>query len=550
MNTTEFMQAVDKQLLKMTDQDKVEWMRDYARTQMGNQREIFLESLRTPVIVEQAISIKEIEEWLVKVEDQEVYFTSFYENNWDNHYEDYTYVDDFSIVKYLLKAFEIAEELLNKRDYRKAADLYDWLCTVPFFVYDTEKKEWIDDELDMERLVESQMIQINIRQICINLLYAHYQSTVKEKRASVLYRYLLWEMCQDITIEEIFSVRPQEVKDSEEFLVEWINFLQKTSGDRAGNLLTQAYLYRGGIQLLCESAGKNKNRHPILYEKACFYLYEDKQFSDCEKLGLEALNNIAESRLIRAKVANLAAKASIQLDHLDKIEQFYEAAFYSESSLIHYLRLLKLSNNEEKTHKAALFVKKLPDTFSKKYFNGNTQLNENWLSDDSKRLLRFFNKEFDFIYTYCEGEKNDLNWNNSLKGIIVPLFFLILDKNNATSKAKKAIIKKLASRLNFYSSEKEREEDYLDLWKKTVKLTPEQRAFYLVWLNQKIAALTDVIVGGGYRKRYSTAAELIVLLGEVVESNGTHDGKFKVINWYKETYSRKSAFKNELDKIS
>ena len=37
--------------------------------------------------------------WLVKVEDQEVYFTCFYENNCDNHYEDYTYVDDFSIVK-------------------------------------------------------------------------------------------------------------------------------------------------------------------------------------------------------------------------------------------------------------------------------------------------------------------------------------------------------------------------------------------------------------------------------------------------------------------
>lgn len=356
-------------------------------------------------------------------------------------------------------------------------------------------------------------------------------------------------MCQNITIEEFFSVRPQEVNDSEEFLLEWIDFLQKTSGDRAGKLLTEAYLYQGGIKLLCESAEKNKNRHPLLYEKACFYLYEDKQFSECEEIGLEAINNIAESRLIRAKVANLAAKASIKLDHLDKIEQFYEVAFYSESSLIHYLRLFKLSDYEEKTDKAALFTKDLPDTFSRRYFNGNTQLNENWLGDDSKRLLRFFNKEFDFIYTYCEGEKNYLNWNNSLKGKIVPLFFLILDKNDGTSKAKKAIIRKLVSRLNFHSIEKEREEDYLDLWKKTIKLTPEQIKFYLVWLNQEIAALTDVLVGGGNRKLYSIAAELIVLLGEVLESNGTQDGKIGLINWYKETYSNKSAFKNELNKI-
>lgn len=46
-----------------------------------------------------------------------------------------------------------------------------------FFVYDTEKKEWIDDELDMERLAESQMIQINIRQIGI----IYFTLTIKQQ---------------------------------------------------------------------------------------------------------------------------------------------------------------------------------------------------------------------------------------------------------------------------------------------------------------------------------------------------------------------------------
>ncbi|MGB3159746.1 MAG: hypothetical protein WBA84_00715 [Carnobacterium sp.] len=52
-------------------------------------------------------------------------------------------------------------------EYRKAADLYDWLCTVPFAAFDTENNARVEEELDLERLVEEGIVQIELRQMVL-----------------------------------------------------------------------------------------------------------------------------------------------------------------------------------------------------------------------------------------------------------------------------------------------------------------------------------------------------------------------------------------------
>ncbi|WP_051912418.1 hypothetical protein [Carnobacterium funditum] len=92
--------------------------------------------------------------------------------------------------------------------------------------------------------------------------------------------------------------------------------------------------------------------------------------------------------------------------------------------------------------------------------------------------------------------------------------------------------------------------DDMKRWENTIELTPEQIDAYLGWLEQEIEKRADAIVGGGYRKVYYKVADLIVLLGEVLESNGKSHKKVAMMEYYKKTYARKSAFIKELTQLT
>lgn len=103
-------------------------------------------------------------------------------------------------------------------------------------------------------------------------------------------------------------------------------------------------MYQGGISRLCEVARETSTRHPILYKYACEYLLNEKKEFECEKLGLEAISILPENLVVRAKIADLTAKAAQHLEHLDIMKGCYETAFYSESTVGNYLRLFELSD--------------------------------------------------------------------------------------------------------------------------------------------------------------------------------------------------------------
>ena len=84
MNFKEFMKIVDNRLLEMMDQEKVDWIHESARKQTESQREIFLESLQNQSLPnkktsELLISTSAIENWLVKIEEQEIFFDCLYD---------------------------------------------------------------------------------------------------------------------------------------------------------------------------------------------------------------------------------------------------------------------------------------------------------------------------------------------------------------------------------------------------------------------------------------------------------------------------------------
>ncbi|MFT9493945.1 hypothetical protein [Anaerosolibacter sp.] len=556
MNYNEFMKAVDEKLSIMSEVEKTEWIHNIARTTNVNQRIIFLNSLTKKQDHCPDISIKkeikELEDWCRKIEDAEIYFEcsgyeEYGESYWDRDYS-YEYSDIFGIGKELSRAFQIAEGLLFQKEYEQAAVLYDLLCSVPFSALDRDMEEW--SELELEDLVEKRLAILDLKHIALDMMYAKYQVTEGEERAAALYRYLSWDMCKNIKVEEMFTIGPEELQEIDLFIEEWISFLKNTDGDMAGDLLSEACIYQGGISRLCEAAREVWARHPILYQHACKYLLNEKKEFECVKLGMEAISVLPEKLIIRGNIADLAAKAAVQLENTDIINQCYEAAFYSESTLYHYLRLFELSDYENIADRAVQHVKTLPENSMWEGYHKNKQMMVNSLSKEHKKLLRFFNGEFDYIYEDCKKDRTTLGWSSNFKGTVVPLFILLLDKNKKVTKAGQRLVDEIECRLGFTEDHTKTFTDQFLGWKEKVVLRNEQYEKYIAWLKEEVDKRTEAVVGGNYRKSYYKAAALITALGETLESNGKLHGRMVTIEHYKKIHPRKRAFKAEFEQLN
>lgn len=285
------MQQVESQLGQMTAEEMTAWIYQTARTQPTEERQLFLSSLtKKPNTSESSkeltAELNKINSWLVKIEEQDTHFDCYYdEEDWDEG--TCTYEDTFELAPKLQQAFELADRLIFAKRYKEAAELLDWLCSIPFQAVDEEYGE--SQELELDDLVAERIIDLDVTNVCLSLLYAQYQVTAMEKRASVLYRYLSWEMCRNIRVEELFSFGPEELTDTDEFMANWIVFLKKMPGDKAGRYLIEACFYYRGLSFLCETADEVRLQHPMLYEAACIHLLEEGRLEECETIALSAV---------------------------------------------------------------------------------------------------------------------------------------------------------------------------------------------------------------------------------------------------------------------
>lgn len=171
----------------------------------------------------------------------------------------------------------------------------------------------------------------------------------------------------------------------------------------------------------------------------------------------------------------------------------------------------------------------------------------NFISKEHKDILYFFYGEFNYIYEECKKDKTYLGWRNSIKGVIVPLFILYLDKNKNLSNVGLKLIDEIKYRLNYSDDDEKSFIDRFLIWKGKNEITSEQNEKYITWICSEVDKRTDAIVGGGFRESYFKAAELISALGETMESNGDPGAKVDLIEHYKKIHSRKRAFNTEFE---
>lgn len=549
MNYNEFIKAVDEKLATMPESEKEKYIHNLARTIQEDERCKFLNSLNGENNSGEIIhDINEIQEWCEKIQNGDIYFECSYcevygENYWRD--DSYEYYDTYEIGKKLTSAFQVAEDLLYQKEYEKALGLYDLLIDMIFQAYDSDSEETM--ELEIEELVDENLVSLNLKKIVLNLLYAKYQTSNGKDRVQVIYNYIKLNISKDIKLEEFFTIGPEELVGIAVFLEEWIVFLKCEDGDLAGNLLFEACMLQGGIEMLCDTAREMVQKHPILYLRGCEYFIDESKYTECEKIGLEAISLLNEELIIRGKVADLTAKASKELGHKEIVWKCYKAAFHSESTINHYLRLFEAETYEDLIDINTMQLRILPEKSFVDFHNINNQMKINNISLEYKKTLCFFNGEFDYIYEECKKDKTYLGWSNNIKGIFVTLFILYLNQSHSVSKAGEKLIEDLKYRLNYSNNDNKSFVERFFIWKDKIKITSQQYEKYITWLHSEVDKRTDAVVGGGFRGSYYKAALLISALGETMESEGNVGAKINIIEHYKKIHSRKRAFKAEFE---
>lgn len=85
-------------------------------------------------------------------------------------------------------------------------------------------------------------------------------------------------------------------------------------------------------------------------------------------------------------------------------------------------------------------------------------------------------------------------------------------------------------------------------WKASVEISDEQKRKYLQWIEELIKKRVNGIMEANRRNYYGKCASYIAALGEVMESRGEQGAKQRILLEYKEQYSRRRAFHEELRK--
>lgn len=554
MDYKTYISAVEKQLSQMTEEQKTDWIYAQARTVEENQRKKFLDILSGKEKTYTELMPGEILEWCHQIDGGEIYFEAeeyeyYEEGDWDSDWR-IEYHDIFGISSFLKKAIDTCNQLLWQKEYDSAFQLLDRICRLEFHTdcEDDGLSEY-DEGLTIEELVAEGLFSIDFKKLSLCLLYACYQTNTGQDRLEKLYEYLRWKQCSTIVLTDVFAYGPEKIADERKFMEKWRTFLMDTSGDRAAELLVDACIYLGGDEYLLRTAEENVKKHPYLYKVCCERRYQCRDYAACIAIAEAAVKQIDVNKVIRADISDIAIQAAKEMGN-QNAGHFYQDAFYSNPNSWHLLRLYKLENKIviAEALKRVQNLEVLP-------FSGNTgsaEEKEAAIYDRNQKILyRFLLGDYNDILKKCHKNASYLGWSSDLKGIIVPLLLLYLKKDEEQKTcAERNLIEQIKYRIQFESTENESFDEYLTIWRNSCNMPEAEKEMYIQWLRREIDKRTEHVVGGGYRKSYYKAAELIVLLGAILEERGEAGGMCKLVDYYKKQNSRKRAFRDEIDALA
>lgn len=461
-------------------------------------------------------------------------------NYYDDGEESIEYDDSHNIKEDIEDAVKVANWLLLKREYKYAGEVYNRINTIIISItveYDEDNEYYFDDECEfsLEEFIEEFRLKINIYSTSIEELYAIYMVTDKNERANELYNHYGWYGNVSIKLEDLFTIGPEKLPDFELFLIDWIELLKTKSNDNVSKLLEEAFVYLEGKEAYEKYAKELSKSFPVFYFHWFENMFENKDYKkiiDESEQGFEAIEN---SKNELHMIANIVYASSSKINNIDLMYISSKVMFESKPSVKTFLRLKTLP-----------FVSEICKTL----IISDIYINDIIIDENEKQVMMIFNNQWNVVYKELQKNKKAVGWTFDLKGIVVPLFLIMLVEAKDITPLMENILLNIELRINFNRNFDDMEFiEYYKLWRSSIEIEDVDCNELYLWCKNEINNRVSEIVSKGYRKAYIKAATGSQLLSEVSYIIGKTSDLNEISNGHKSKFPRHIAFKREYENL-
>lgn len=574
MNLTNFLKQTDAIAAQYSAEQLTSFIHEIGRILPECRREDFLERLKAIGGATENGSLKEaevefhekyeiIKDNLIQIDSQEIMIESILNEEYDDWYnnscEEFYYVDKSGISDMLEEACYFVHTCMDRERYKEGYEIGIQLFLLEIFC----ESEYGDENLSLRDMVYHELLQYDLMQVVLDTAYCAYHAVPSHERPEVLYDVIANAETNDTTLEAIMQHGDEDLPDFPEFLTRWITYLGAIKSGDADRLILEAVGLLNDVSAAVRYAEEYAVSHPGLY----LNILENETCTDADKMaavGMEALNRIPKSYIMRSRVALKTAEYVIKADEKSSLlEECYFAAYESDTSALNYLRaLLNGYETIEKRRELRKVFMTIPESGIGGW--GSSERAENRPDQNMILLLRFLDGQFADVLAEGLNEPKALGWSGTFmkQGIALYLLTLYEGQWDGAGRGIREMAARVRSTMKFSPEEYEKgtmgtyewdDENKNDLfydifskWRSVVHMESDIRTRAI----EKIAGLLEKrvegIMGANRRNYYGECAAFLAALGEVQESLGEAGAKQKLMTSYKDKYSRRNAFRAEM----
>ena len=583
MNLTNFLKQTDALTAKYSTGQLIAFIHDIARTFPEYCREDFLERLRMAGGNAQTLSeqnavkdidfderYKHIRSNLKGRDSQEVMLTQILNEEYDDWYgdsdEEFYYEDNNGISDMLAEACDFVHTCMDIERYKEGFEIGNQMLSIEILC----DGEYGDNEFSISDMVYHELLHCELQQVILDVAYCAYHAALPEKRPEILYGVMTGVRKERITLEALMQHGDEGLPDFDEFLPDWITYLGERTEDESDCLIGEAVDLLNDISYAVRYAENFAAVHPRLFMN----ILGNSEYAaknDMVSIGIKAMEKIPKKYIMRSRVALKTAECVIAAGG-DKVllEKCYFAAYESDTTALNYLRaLLNGYNSEEKREELRkVFMKfhasvdnigfRMRD-YEHSYVYPRFEREENRPDSFQVLVLRFLDGQFEYVLVKGLNQSKALGWTGTFMKQGIALYLLYLHKGSWSGKGIAAMVDRVKEEMRFSVEEYRgslcglegtNENDlfyhvFLE-WKKSVQINAEVRERVIKKITALLEKRTEGIMEANRRNYYGECAAYIAALGEMRESMGETEAKQRLMTSYKDKYSRRSAFREEL----
>ena len=579
MNLTNFLKQTDALVAQYSTEQLIAFIHEIGRVFPEHRREDFLEMLRSVGNKEEKASKKNTEkdidfdemyrhvrENLKSIDSQEITITGILNEEYDDWYndsdEEFYYEDNNGISDMLAEACDFVHICMDRERYKEGFEVGNQMLEMEILC----DNEYGDEEFSLGDMVHHELLYCNLKQVILDTVYCAYHAVPPIKRPEALYGIIVNAKEDAVTLEAIMQHGDEELPALEEFLSCWITYLGDKTGHDADRLILEAAGLLNDIPLEVQYAEKYAAIHPGLY----LNILENGKYAtanDMVSIGIQAMKAIPKKYIMRSRVALKTAEYVIAANgETSLLGKCYYAAYESDTSALNYLReLLNDCENEKKKEELQKVFMKLPVHKSNGYFgmyesSGScSEREENRPDGNMVLLLRFLDGQFADVLDQGLNQSQALGWTGTFMKQGIALYLLYLYEGQWHGKGMAAMAGIVKSAMKFSSEEYQKGVRRLDeinenelfcqlflKWKSMAQMESDMRERAVKRITALLEKRTAGIMDANRRNYYGECAAYIAALGEVRESMGEINAKQRFMTSYKDKYSRRSAFREEM----